>query len=143
MEAALQEASRAAAMGEIPVGAALVRGDLVLAVAHNRTHADGSPVAHAELLAVQTALRVHGADAVRGATLYVTLEPCAMCAGAVVLAKVGRVVFGAYEPKTGMAGSVFDVLREPRLNHRAEVLGGIREAECAALLQAFFEARRD
>jgi tRNA(adenine34) deaminase len=100
-------------------------------------------VAHAELLAVQTALRVHGADAVRGATLYVTLEPCAMCAGAVVLAKVGRVVFGAYEPKSGMAGSVFDVLREPRLNHRAEVLGGVREAECAALLQAFFAARRD
>ncbi len=110
--------------------------------AHNETVGRRDPTAHAELLAVQRALSLLQTDRLGDCTLYVTLEPCAQCAGAIVLAKVGRVVFGAYDPKAGMVGSLGDVLRHPGLNHRVEVIGGVEEEECGALLRAFFGERR-
>jgi len=142
MAAALQEARRAASSGEVPVGAAVFRGSAVVARAHNETVKRRDPTAHAELLAVQQALALLHTDRLSDSTLYVTLEPCAQCAGALVLAKVGRVVFGAYDPKAGMAGSLGDVLRHPGLNHRVEVIGGVEEEASSELLRAFFEARR-
>lgn len=142
MAAALREAEAALEAGEVPVGAALVHDGVVVARAHNRTRAAGQPMAHAEMLVLQQALDAAGDDRLNAATLYITLEPCAMCAGAIVLAKVGRVVFGAWEPKTGMAGSIFDLLREPRLNHQVEVLGGVEAAACGAVLRRFFASRR-
>ena len=142
MAEALEEARRAALLGEVPVGAIVVRAGAIVARAANRTVTDHDPTGHAEV----RALRVAGDEArdwrLGGCTLYVTLEPCAMCAGALVLARVDRVVFGAWDPKAGMAGSVGDVLRHPRLNHRPEVLGGVLEEECGALLQGFFRERR-
>ena len=142
MGAALSLARRAAAMDEVPVGAVVVRQDRVVAEAHNETVRRRDPTAHAELLVLQHALQVLSTDRLTDCTLYITLEPCAQCAGAMVLAKLGRVVFGAHDAKAGMAGSVGDVLRHPRLNHRVEVLGGVEEEACAGLLRAFFEARR-
>lgn len=139
---ALVEAERAAAIGEVPVGAVLVVEGRLLAAAHNETVERGDPTAHAELLLIQRVLGTMATDRLSDATLYVTLEPCAQCAGAIVLAKVGRVVFGAWDPKAGMAGSLHDLLRHPRLNHQPEVIGGVREEECGGLLQAFFKARR-
>ena len=139
---ALAEAEFAAALDEVPVGAAVVRDGRVIARAHNETVARRDPTAHAELLAIQEALRAAGSDRLTDCTLYVTLEPCAQCAGAIVLAKVGRLVFGAPDPKAGMCGSVGDLVRHPRLNHRLEVIGGVEEAACARLLQEFFAARR-
>lgn len=142
METALREAERAASLDEVPVGAAIARDGAVIALAHNETVRRTDPTAHAELLAIERALQALGADRLTDCTLYVTLEPCAMCAGAIVLAKVGRVVFGAYDDKAGMAGSVGDLLRHPRLNHRAEVLGGVEAESCGALLRRFFDAKR-
>jgi len=142
MAAALEEARRAASIGEVPVGAAVLREGTVVVRAHNETVGRRDPTAHAELLAVQQALTLLRADRLSDCTLYVTLEPCAQCAGAIVLAKVGRVVFGAYDPKAGMAGSVGDLLRHPGLNHRVEVVGGIEQEECGRLLQDFFRDRR-
>jgi len=142
MAAALEEARKAASAGEVPVGAVVFRDGAVVARAHNETVARRDPTAHAELLAVQQALSLLRTDRLNECTLYVTLEPCAQCAGAIVLAKVGRVVFGAYDPKAGMAGSVGDVLRHPALNHRAEVLGGVLADECGELLRGFFAERR-
>jgi tRNA(adenine34) deaminase len=142
VEVALEEARRAASIGEVPVGAAVLRDGVIVVRAHNETVGRRDPTAHAELLAVQRALSLLQTDRLSGCTLYVTLEPCAQCAGAIVLAKVGRVVFGAYDPKAGMAGSLGDVLRHPGLNHRVEVMGGVEEEECGALLRAFFESRR-
>jgi len=142
MRLALGEAHRAALQGEVPVGAVIVAGETVVARAHNETVARRDPTAHAEFLALQRALAALGADRLATATLYVTLEPCAQCAGAIVLAKVGRVVFGAWDDKAGMAGSVGDILRHPRLNHRPEVMGGVLEDECGTLLREFFERRR-
>ena len=142
MAAALEEARRAASSGEVPVGAAVLRGDTVVVRAHNASVTRRDPTAHAELLAVQQALSLLQTDRLSACTLYVTLEPCAQCAGAIVLGKVGRVVFGAYDPKAGMAGSVGDVLRHPGLNHRVEVLGGVMADECGDLLRGFFESRR-
>lgn len=139
---ALAEAARAVELGEVPVGAVVVRDGAVIASARNETVARRDPTAHAEVLAIRRALEAAGSDRLTDATLYVTLEPCAQCAGAIVLAKVGRVVFGAWDPKAGMAGSLHDLLRHPRLNHRPEVVGGVREEECGELLRAFFEARR-
>jgi tRNA(adenine34) deaminase len=143
VEAALEEARVALAQGEVPVGAAVVQGGRIVARAHNETVAARDPTRHAELLAITRALAALGSDRLTDATLCVTLEPCAQCAGAIVLAKVGRIVFGAYDPKAGMAGSVGDTLRHPKLNHRPEVLGGLREADCAALLTEFFAERRE
>lgn len=123
------------------MGSVVFRGGVVLSSAHNETVARRDPTAHAELLAVQRALVAVGSDRLTDATLYVTLEPCAQCAGAIVLAKVGRVVFGARDPKAGMAGSVGDLLRHPSLNHRPEVWGGVLEEECGGRLRSFFGAR--
>lgn len=141
MRAALVLAEQAAARGEVPIGALVSRGGEMLGSAHNETVARRDPTAHAELLAVQRALVAAGSDRLLDATLYVTLEPCAQCAGAIVLAKVGRVVFGARDPKAGMAGSVGDLLRHPSLNHRVEVWGGVLEEECGGQLRSFFGAR--
>lgn len=142
MRWALALAERAVDAGEVPVGAVVVLGGRVVAEAHNETVARADPTAHAELLAIQRALAATGSDRLADATLYVTLEPCAQCAGAIVLAKVGRVVFGAWDDKAGMAGSVGDLLRHPRLNHRPEVLGGVLAEPAARLLRDFFAARR-
>ncbi|MGE0354701.1 MAG: tRNA adenosine(34) deaminase TadA [Gemmatimonadales bacterium] len=142
MEAALRLARAAAVRDEVPVGAVLLREGGVLGEAHNETETRRDPTAHAELLAIQRALAAGRTDRLIDATLYVTLEPCAQCAGAIVLAKVGRVVFGAYDARVGMAGSVHDLLRDPRQNHRPEVLGGMMQEECMELLKNFFRARR-
>jgi len=138
---ALEEARKAASIGEVPVGAAVLRDGTMVVRAHNETVGRRDPTAHAELLAVQRALSLLQTDRLSDCTLYVTLEPCAQCAGAIVLAKVGRVVFGAYDPKAGMVGSLGDVLRHPGLNHRVEVIGGVEEEECGRLLQDFFRDR--
>ena len=119
-----------------------MRGAETIATASNRTLRDNDPTAHAEILAIRAAAAALGTWRLTGCTLYVTLEPCAMCAGAIVLARLDRVVFGAWDPKAGMAGSVGDILRHPRLNHRPEVLGGVMADECGALLKDFFAARR-
>lgn len=142
MEVALRNAHAAVGLGEVPVGAALVRAGTVVAAAHNETVAGRDPTRHAEMLVIAEGLKALGTDRLTDCTLCVTLEPCAQCAGAIVLAKVGRVVFGAWDPKAGMVGSLHDILRHPALNHRPEVLAGVREAECAELLRGFFGTRR-
>jgi tRNA(adenine34) deaminase len=142
MAVALAEARAAAAAQEVPVGAAVVRDGVVVARAHNATVGRQDPTAHAELIAIQQAVRHIASDRLTGCTLYVTLEPCAQCAGAIVLAKVGRLVFGAYDPKAGMCGSHGDLVRHPGLNHRVEVLGGVEADACGRLLVDFFQARR-
>lgn len=142
MRLALDEAEDAADAGEAPVGAVIVRSGEVVARAANTMVASKDATAHAELLAIQSASAVLGEARLTGCTLYVTLEPCAMCAGAIVLARLDRVVFGAWDPKAGMAGSLGDVLRHPKLNHRAEVQGGVLEQECGALLSKFFTEKR-
>jgi tRNA(adenine34) deaminase len=120
----------------------VVHGGEVIARGHNEREARGDPTAHAEIIALRSAARALGSWRVLDSTLYVTLEPCAMCAGAIVLARVPRVVFGCTDPKAGAAGSVLDVLAEPRLNHRPQVVGGVLADRCSALLVAFFAARR-
>lgn len=142
MTAALQQARHATDAGEVPIGAVVMRAGVAVAQAHNETVLRHDPTAHAELLAIQRALAVLESDRLTDCTVYVTLEPCAQCAGAIVLAKVGRLVFGAYDDKAGMCGSLGDLVRHPRLNHTVEVLGGIEAAPSAALLTAFFKARR-
>jgi tRNA(adenine34) deaminase len=143
MALALDEARAAAAAGEVPVGAVVVHGDRVVARAQNRMRRDADATAHAELLALRAAATAVGDARLAGCTLYVTLEPCAMCAGAIVLARVERLVFAAWDDKAGMCGSVGDIVRHPRLNHRPEVAGGVGEAEAGALLRAFFAERRE
>ncbi len=143
MGSALVLAAEAAAQGEIPVAALVVAPDgTVLASAVNAREATHDPTAHAEVLALRRAGEVTGDWQLTGCTLVVTLEPCTMCAGALVLARVARLVFGAWDPKAGAVGSLWDVVRDRRLNHRPEVVGGVRETECGALLEAFFAARR-
>jgi tRNA(adenine34) deaminase len=142
IERALEMARRAASAGEVPVGAVVIQEGVILGEAWNETVRRRDPTAHAELLAVQRALAHTGDDRLTAATLYITLEPCAQCAGAIVLAKLGRVVFGAWDPKAGMAGSVGDLLRHPGLNHRPEVHGGVLAEECGDLLRQFFQQRR-
>jgi tRNA(adenine34) deaminase len=142
MRAAIEMAAQAARTGEMPVGAVLIQRGETIARAHNETMGLRQPTAHAELLVIQRALAVLGVDRLPEATLYVTLEPCAQCAGAIVLSKVGRVVFGAWDDKAGMAGSVGDILRHPSLNHRPEVLGGVLEEECGRILRDFFFIKR-
>ena len=142
MRIALDEAEAAAAAGEVPVGAIVVRDGEAIARAGNTMIATGDPTAHAELMVIQAAAAITGDPRLTGCTLYVTLEPCAMCAGAMVLARVDRVVFGAWDNKAGMAGSVGDLLRHQQLNHRPEVQGGICADECGALLTTFFQAKR-
>jgi tRNA(adenine34) deaminase len=142
MKLALLLAAEAATFGDVPVGALVVRRDEVISSSANRTVRDQDPTAHAELLAIRAASKVLGSWRLDGCSLYVTLEPCAMCAGAIVLARVDRVVYGAWDEKAGMAGSVADLLRHPRLNHRPEVLAGVCEPSASALLKDFFAERR-
>jgi tRNA(adenine34) deaminase len=142
MEAALEEARIAALTGEVPVGAAIALEGAVIAQGRNQTVRLNDLTQHAEIIAIRRALASLKVDRLEGATLYVTLEPCAQCAGAIVLARVSRVLFGAYDPKAGMAGSVEDLLRHPRLNHRPEVRGGVLEDECGELLTCFFAGKR-
>ena len=142
MGVALAEAERAAQLGEVPIGAVVVRGEELLAAAHNRREIDGDPLAHAELLAIRAAAAKVGGWRLDGTTLYATLEPCAMCAGALVLARVSRLVFAARDPKAGFCGSLGDLVRDPRLNHRLEVASGEREGEASELLRRFFAALR-
>jgi tRNA(adenine34) deaminase len=144
MQAALAEARSAADADEVPVGAVIVhsRSGEILVRAHNRMRRDHDATSHAELLALRTAAQMLGDRGLQEYTLAVTLEPCAMCAGAIVLARVGTVLFGAWDDKAGMCGSVGDVLRHAKLNHRPAVRGGVFEHECAALLKTFFAQRR-
>ena len=142
MRLAVREAQRASAHEDIPIGAVVVHDGEVIAAAHNERELREDPTAHAEILALREAAAALGSWRVLDSTLYVTLEPCAMCAGAIVLARVPRVVFGATDPKAGAAGSVLDVLAEPRLNHRPQVESGLLGDECAELLRAFFRSRR-
>ena len=142
MRLALREAELALEHDDVPIGAVVVREGEVLAAAHNERALRQDPTAHAEVLALREAARHDETWRILDAVLYVTLEPCAMCAGALVLARLPRVVYGATDPKAGACGSVLDVLGEPRLNHRPIVAGGLLAEECGALLSAFFAARR-
>ena len=142
MGLALDAARGAQAAGEVPVGAVLVQGDSVLAVAANRPIAGCDPTAHAEIEALRAGGRALGSYRLNGTTLYVTLEPCVMCAAAIVHARVGRLVFGAWDPKAGAAGSTTNVFGLPSMNHRVDVFGGVLMDECARLLSDFFAARR-
>lgn len=142
MRLALREAGRAPEHGDVPVGCVIAAEGEVLAAAPNERELRGDPTAHCEVLALREAAARLGGWRLDGAVLYVTLEPCAMCAGAIVLARVPRVVFGATDPKAGAAGSVLDVLGEPRLNHRPAVAGGLLAEESADLLRSFFAGRR-
>lgn len=143
MRVALEQAHAAAAAGEVPVGAALVAGERVIATGANRPIATHDPTAHAEIEALRAGGRARGSYRLTDTTLYVTLEPCPMCAAALVHARVRRVVFGAFDPRAGGAGSVVDIFRLDGLNHRVDVFGGVLEEECAALLQRFFITRRE
>jgi tRNA(adenine34) deaminase len=142
MHLALREAERAPEHGDIPVGAVVVREGEVIGTGHNKREVRADPTAHAEVIALRDAARTLGSWRVLDSVLYVTLEPCAMCAGAIVLARVPRVVYGTADPKAGAAGSVLNVLAEPRLNHRPRVESGLLAQECADLLRAFFASRR-
>lgn len=142
MARALEMARTAALRGEVPVGAVVVKDGRLLAEAHNRTVTADDPTAHAEVLALRKAARRLGHWRVLDATLYATLEPCALCAGAVVLSRVPRVVYAAADPKAGMGGSLENLLQDPRLNHRVELTTGVLEEASAGLLRAFFRARR-
>jgi tRNA(adenine34) deaminase len=144
VRAALRVARGAQATGDVPVGAVVLSpSGEELASACNAREALGDPTAHAEILALRAAARVFGDDwRLTGCTLVVTVEPCTMCAGALVLARISRVVFGAWEPRTGAVGSLWDVVRDQRLNHRPEVVGGVLAEECSALLEKFFSSRR-
>jgi tRNA(adenine34) deaminase len=142
MRLALREAERALEHEDVPIGAVLVRDGVLVAAAHNERELRQDPTAHAETIVLREAARAAGSWRVLDAVLYVTLEPCAMCAGAIVLARVPRVVFGASDPKAGACGSVLDVLGEPRLNHRPVVAGGLLAQECGELISAFFASRR-
>jgi tRNA(adenine34) deaminase len=142
MRLALREAERAIEHDDVPIGAVIVREGEVIGSGHNEREIRADPTAHAEMIALREAARALGSWRVLDAVMYVTLEPCAMCAGAIVLARIPRVIFGATDPKAGAAGSVFDILDEPRLNHRPQVVGGLLADESAGLLRGFFAPRR-
>lgn len=142
MRVALEEAARAPAIGEVPIAAVVVREGKILAQAHNYRELWQDPTAHAEVIAIRAAATALGTWRLTETTLYVTVEPCAMCLGAIILARIPRVVFGAKDPKAGACGSVFDFTDEPKLNHRVEVRGGILEQESQALIQHFFRQLR-
>ena len=142
MRTALEEAARAPAIGEVPIAAVIVRGSQILAQAHNCRELWRDPTAHAEMIVIREAAKALGSWRLNDTTLYVTLEPCAMCLGAIILARIPRVVFGARDPKAGACGSVMDFTNESRLNHQVEVLGGILEEESQALLKQFFQQLR-
>lgn len=142
MREALEAAEAAAESGEVPVGAVVVAGGEIIARGHNRSETDNDPSAHAEIVALREAARRTGNYRLTDATLYVTLEPCAMCMGALVQARIERLVFGAYDPKAGAAGSAIDLSDSPSFNHRFEINGGVLADECGSVLKAFFESRR-
>ena len=142
MRDALGAARRALSHGDVPVGAAVVKDGLVIARGQNARERDGDPTAHAEIVAIRRAAKKLGSWRLSGCTLYVTLEPCAMCAGAMVLARLPRLVYGASDPKAGFTGSVGDLVRHPRLNHRVDVTAGVLAAECGRILVEFFGERR-
>jgi len=142
MSEALSEARAAAALGDVPIGAVVVRGGDIIGRGHNRREVDGDPLAHAELLALGLAAQATDGWRLLDSTLYVTLEPCAMCAGALVNSRVTRLVYGAADPKAGFCGSLGDLTRDPRLNHRLEVRSGVLEQECGDLLRSFFSTLR-
>jgi tRNA(adenine34) deaminase len=142
MRAALDEARLAASKDEVPIGAVVTRDGEIVARAHNETVARRNPTYHAEFLAIERALEALETDRLTDCTLYVTIEPCALCAGAIVLAKVKTLVFGAYDEKAGMCGSLGDLVRHPKLNHRVDVSGGVEADACADLIKTFFTAKR-
>lgn len=142
MQQAIEQAKLAGAAGEVPVGAVLVRDGQIISTGFNRPIGNSDPSAHAEMLAIRSAAQSVSNYRLPGSTLYVTLEPCAMCAGAILHARVDRVVFGAVDPKTGAAGSVLDVFSEKRINHHTQVEGGVMGQECGQLLRDFFKERR-
>jgi len=142
MRAALAEAQRAAAAGEVPVGAVVVAGGKIIGRGYNRSETDNDPSAHAEIVALRAAASAEGNYRLTNATLYVTLEPCAMCMGALVQARIERLVFGAYDSKAGAAGSAIDLSDSPSFNHRFEINGGVLADECGAVLKTFFESKR-
>jgi tRNA(adenine34) deaminase len=139
---ALAEAREAAKVGEVPIGAVLVEGDEIIARGHNLRETSSDPTAHAEVVVLRKAARLKGVWRLEGTTLYVTVEPCAMCAGALVLARVGRLVYGGMDPKAGAAGSLWNVVQDERLNHQLEVTSGVLAEESAAIVREFFRARR-
>jgi tRNA(adenine34) deaminase len=144
MRGALEEAARAIALGEVPIAALVARNGTVLSQSHNYRETWQDPTAHAEVIAIRAASQQLGTWRLTGCTLYVTVEPCAMCLGAIILARIPRLVFGARDPKAGACGSVFDFTRDPRLNHQVEVVAGVHEQESQALIQDFFRRlRRD
>lgn len=142
MRAALDEARRCTAWGDVPIGAVVTQGERILAAFGNERQRRGDPTAHAEVLALREAAARLGSWRLDGCTIHVTLEPCAMCAGAMVLARVSELVYGAADPKAGFAGSLGDLVRDPRLNHRLDVTAGVLAEESSALLRAFFTERR-
>lgn len=142
MREALTRAGDAGAMGEVPVGAVVVRGDEILAAGHNLTRTRRDPCAHAEVIAISGAAQALGGWRLLDCTLYATLEPCAMCAGAIVLARIPRLVYAATDPKAGMCGSLANLVQDPRLNHRVELVSGLLREESGALLRDFFRSRR-
>ena len=142
MELALEDATLALGWGDVPIGAVVARGDEILGRAGNARERDYDPTAHAEILAIRAAAASLRSWRLTGCAIYVTLEPCAMCAGALVLARLDRLVFGAMDPKAGFAGSLGDLTRDPRLNHRLEVESGVLKSDATRLLRQFFEARR-
>lgn len=142
MRRALEEAAAAGELGEVPVGAVIARGDALLAAGHNLTQTLGDPTAHAEAVAIRRAAQASGHWRLLDCTLYVTLEPCAMCAGAIVLARIPRLVFGTADSKAGMCGSLGDLARDPRLNHRVQLSSGVLAEQCGDVLRDFFRARR-
>jgi tRNA(adenine34) deaminase len=143
MRAALGEAERARAYGDVPIGAVVVRDGEIVSAACNERELRSDPTAHAEILAVRAAAEAAGSWRLAGCTVYVTLEPCAMCAGTLVLARVDRLVYGPQDPRAGAAYSLYNIVQDPRLNHEMELTTGILEDECAALLREFFEGKRD
>ena len=143
MQMALDEAARGSAIGEVPIAAVIVQDSRVLAQAHNYRELWQDPTAHAEVIVIRAAAAVLGTWRLTDTTLYVTVEPCSMCIGAIILARVSRVVFGSWDPKAGACGSLFDLPSEPRLNHRVAVTGGVLEQESQALIQKFFKELRE
>ncbi|MBB3909349.1 tRNA adenosine(34) deaminase TadA [Anoxybacillus rupiensis] len=142
MQLAIEEAKKAEKIGEVPIGAIIVKNGEIIASAHNLRETEQRAIAHAEILAIDQACEAMGSWRLEDATLYVTLEPCAMCAGAIVLSRIKRVVFGASDPKGGCAGTLMNLLQESRFNHQTEVVGGVRQEECGRILSDFFRQLR-
>ncbi|KXG11640.1 tRNA-specific adenosine deaminase [Anoxybacillus sp. P3H1B] len=142
MQLAIEEAKKAEKIGEVPIGAIIVKNGKIIASAHNLRETEQRAIAHAEILAIDQACEAMGSWRLEDATLYVTLEPCAMCAGAIVLSRIKRVVFGASDPKGGCAGTLMNLLQESRFNHQTEVVGGVRQEECGRILSDFFRQLR-